>query len=293
MNLAQPEVTTFLDLKEYLVRYYEWRKTRDHKFSYATWAGELNIKSKSHLRFLVIGKRSLTERLIPLFIDKLEFDKREARYFELLVRYTQAHNLSAREQILEQLKKIAKKTPELTRIHDAKTFLSSRFSARLQILLTQNCVERSIPNLSKLLRTTPSEVRLCLELLERLGLAEKNETSSGVLIWKSKVHTFDIPDSADDESLRLFHLRSLEEAVKAVELPRQIRKFDSVFAILSETDYARMTQEISNVVNHFIQMGSSSSGHSRLYQINLNLIPVSEPFHQSENTQPRYSEVIL
>jgi len=259
----------------------------EDSFSYSVWAGELGITSKSYLRLLLIGKRSFSERLIPIFTTGLKLNKSSARYFETLARYHTAVTPSAREKYFLELRRLARTSVEFKKLTDAKAFLISPIAPKLQVLLTNHSLCRNVSNLSRLLKASSSETLHALEVLERLSLAERIETKSAEIRWKAKTAFFEVPNNADEESLRIFHRKSLHEAVKAIELPRETRKFDSAFLTLTENQYNSLVTDITEAIDSILSRYATVEevGSARVHQLNFNVVPVSEPFLQSGESQ--------
>lgn len=56
--MKKPNIFEYLDIISYLSDYYMYRKSIHSGFSYESWAAELELKSRSFLRMMVLGKKN-------------------------------------------------------------------------------------------------------------------------------------------------------------------------------------------------------------------------------------------
>ncbi|MGZ6442174.1 MAG: TIGR02147 family protein, partial [Pseudobdellovibrionaceae bacterium] len=274
----KPRIQQYLDLRKFLLAFYQWRKTSEAGFSYSQWAGELGFKSRSFLRLVVTGKRSITEKSIPLFVRGLNFNRTEADYFERLVRFSQAETLEHQEYRLQDLLQGRGTTFERTLVKDHHLLISSPLGPRLQVLLTLTDVKKTANNLAWLLGTTVEEVTPLLQSLERLGLASRGVNSAGIESWNASMNGIEVPEQLGNLSLQSYHRRSLEEAVEALSFPVETRAYQSAIFPLSEEEYGQFRKEMTGFLETMLGRYSSDCGEGRrIYQINLNVIPVSQP----------------
>jgi uncharacterized protein (TIGR02147 family) len=286
----RPEVTSFLVVSEYLQALYAWRKRKHRGFSYTTWADELGFKNRVFLRLIVVGKRSITENSIPLFIDGLKLKKSDGEYFSLLVRLNQAGNLSAREHYARELSLLRKRSGLRTEIRDQYLFLSSHLAPRLQVLISMDGLNRSPENLAWLLGTTRSKTQEMLEMLERLELARLEPGEDGAGQWVGTKKDFEVKQSLGNIALQSFHRRSLEEAISAIDSVPESRRYQSGILPLPADKLQSASEEINDFLRQFLDKYKVSQGSNRrLYQINLNIFPVSKPILQSASVGMRQS----
>lgn len=95
-------VFDFLDFREFLRSFYDWKKKAYADFSYSVFARRANLKSRSYLRLVISSKRNLTLEMLPRFAKGLELSENEAEAFKALVRFNQAKNLEVRTKAWEK-----------------------------------------------------------------------------------------------------------------------------------------------------------------------------------------------
>jgi uncharacterized protein (TIGR02147 family) len=291
-HLKAPAIWDFVEPVQFLKAQYQHRKSCESDFSFATWASELGLKSRSFLRLVLIGKRSLTEDLAHLFIQNLQLNKSETLYFTHLVGLHRASQLQTKEFHSREISKLRKKfllkrhaMVEVDRA-DLFDFLSSYQIPRLQTLLTIEDVEKTVPNLARLLKMKDSEVSLHLHTLQKLGLAEKSEGEARAEKWTATQSRIGAPDALGNIALQSFHRKSLEEAIQALTLPKETRRYQSLVLPLTMEQLQELNEEVQQTFQACLQKFEPQiGGEKRIYQINLNIIPVSESIDRPQKDE--------
>jgi uncharacterized protein (TIGR02147 family) len=99
-----PPIFTFFDFRAYLEAYREKRKELEPGFKHEYICRRLGqVNSKSYFANVVKGVKNVTPEFVNRFIDLLELDADEARYFRTLVQYNQTCNPKEKEYLLKQL----------------------------------------------------------------------------------------------------------------------------------------------------------------------------------------------
>jgi|GEM_PF-1431914 hypothetical protein, TIGR02147 len=288
-DILTPNLWDFADAVAFLKAYYEHRKAQSPHFSYAVWAEELGLKSRSFLRLVLVGKRSLTEDVAELIAKALKFNQTETRYLSHLVGLSRATSLEQKEmhsrEIAKLHEKFSLKNLEILEISkkDIFDFLSSYRMPRLQVLLTLNDIEKTEERLAQLLGIKTAEVVGQLAILQKIGLAEKDSRGQ----WIAKEGQVATADILGNVALQSFHRKSLEEAVEAIELPKESRRFQSLVMPLTEEQFQEVHTNLRSTLEKTLQKFESQEGHGKkVYQVNLNIIPVTGPILRDENHAP-------
>jgi len=289
-NFVKPNISDYLDYRKFMIDSYNFKKRNTKKFSYSRWAEKAGFKSRSFLRLVMLGERSLSSDSIRDVAKALELNKQETEFFFNLVSFNQSENFKNREFYLSRLMKtnVAKK---IVTIKDSYRFLTNPLTPRVQILLAVSGIEKTPERLAKILRASVLQVNQALESLKSLGLAYLDETNQQ---WNTQTHKFSLPDSVGNIALQSFHQKSLDEAKNAMTLPSHTRHYSSVLLVLSESEYQALVKEYDDFEKSIMLKYSITDGkNKRVYQLNKNLIPVSEILtiveHKTSITDPSTS----
>lgn len=291
--LESMKIWDFSNAIQYLRSYYEHKKNTEKNFSYATWALQMGIKSRSFLRLVLVGKRNLTNDVAEIISNTLPLSPLEKKYFLTLVQLENTRQLSDKVVLnssLQQLrKKYALKNHDFAEIQkqDLYDFFSSFQIPRLQVLISIENIDKSSTHLAQLLQMKESDVLSHLQTLNKLGLAKCENNQ-----WIATKKDLNTQDHPGDIALQSFHKKSLEEAIAAIALPATERKYQSLVLSLHEADFKAVHQELRGCLEQIVlkyadrNNRDQSNDPLKIYQINLNLIPVSSSILQENIPAP-------
>lgn len=289
MISQRPDARDFARMNDFLEATYQWRKSQERDFSYSSWARELGLNSRVFLKLIVTGKRSITERSLPLFLEKLQLSPAETPYFTALARLERATSARERETQLSELCRYRKIKNPSSPILDHYEFLSSPLAIRVQTTLTFEKGGWRASEIAELLSVKISEVQSCLRTLQKLSIAkeESEDTSVNTSRWFATLKQFEIPDQWGNEALQTLHRKSLEAATQAIGLPPEERRFQVLNLFLTPEELEETNQRVIEFYNTLMERYSNTKpSGARLYQAHLSLVPVSATILQAERSQP-------
>jgi uncharacterized protein (TIGR02147 family) len=279
------DVTNYLSANQFLSDYYLKRKELDPEFSYAEWASEIGFTNRSFLRQIVSGQRSITENTRKLLVAKLGLDELGQQYFSHLVWRANAKNDTERKHQSEALASILRLRFNRFEVKNHLDFLMSAEIPSLQVLLTYEDIDKTLVNLSRLLKAPEQKVLSWLEVLVNLKMAESYEQDD-VIRWKATTQSFSIPDQPGDVAVKHYHEKSLQKAISSLDLPTHTRKFRSLLLPLNEEQFAKAWQKLNEyAVTLLKEYDGLAFEDRRLYQINVNMVPVSEAKETAQDAE--------
>lgn len=280
MKHTKPQVFDYLDAYQYLQDYYTFRKKIDAGFSYEAWASELNFNSRSFLRMMIQGKKKLTEKIVSALAQNSFATKDEQDYFFCLVKYTQAPALKERQIFGQKLVQILKHQSSAQVVSESEDFISNPLMPRLLSLFSYDDIAKNSASFSGVLGVSEEQVVRALEVLHNLSLIEQPQKD----VWVSKVIAFRVPDNKGSLNLRKFHEKSLEEALKAFDMPKEVRRYKSLLLPMTTEDYQTFNQMLDDFAKEqMARHNPKTYSGRRLFQLNFNIYPVSE--HLGETTE--------
>lgn len=268
----KPYVKKYLDVFLFLQDSYQYRKNQDLTFSYDVWAKELGISDKSYVRFIVIGKRPINEKMTESLAHNLKLSDEDKKYFLTLVDYTQSKTRVQKELFGQKLISFLKSELDQIEIQAHYEFLSNPLLPRLQVFLSFHDLDQSSKNLSWLLGTSEEEIISGLRQLENLKLIQKSKDRF-VPIKKA----FKVSDNFGDIGLEAFYKSNLDAAQAAISLPKSERRFKSLFLPLNAEEFeAFLTNMDTFTKEQLFKFNPDEYADRRLYQVHFNIIPVSQ-----------------
>lgn len=97
-----PDLFSFADYREFLRRYYEFRRCQQPTFSYRFMSARLEI-DPGQLAHILQGKLHLPQRALAATLKLCRFDSRQAAFFEELVRLARSRKPEEIERCRERL----------------------------------------------------------------------------------------------------------------------------------------------------------------------------------------------
>ncbi|KYG64966.1 hypothetical protein AZI86_12285 [Bdellovibrio bacteriovorus] len=271
MSLQKPVIFEYLDLTQYLCDYVKFRKSAQNDFSYEKWADELGFKSRSYLRMIIIGKKKATESFEEAFVRQALYSAQEIEYFHFLILYSQCKTHKERQLYGKKLVLLIHEVSGQKEVVSQFTFLSDPVLPRLLILLSFDDLARNPQGLAPLINKSSEETLNCLKELESLDLAEHREG-----VWISKNKKFKVPNRYGDHAVRSFHENSLQEAMKAFDLPAELRRFRGLMLPLSQDELTELFGMLDVFANEvLLKFQSDRYEGRRLFQLNANILPIT------------------
>lgn len=269
----KPEIKKYLDVLKYLQDFYSYRKSQNRAFSYDVWAKQLGVSDKSYIRLLVLGKRPINPKVAAALCSNLELPPEEEVYFLNLIQYTQAKTREHKDLFGKKLVSLLRNELDRLEIQAHYEFLSNPILPRLQVMLSFKDISQSASNLAWLLGVKTEEADKGLEKLLQLGLVEKKNDG-----YSAVKKSFKVPDHFGHLGLDAFYRRNLEEAQNAIDLPKEERRFKSLFLPLNPDEFGEFLSNLQVFVNEqLFKFNADEYSGRRLYQAHFNLIPVTSP----------------
>ena len=273
MDMKKPVIFEYLDLTQYLGDYVKFRKAAQGDFSYEKWADELGFKSRSYLRMIIIGKKKATESFEEAFSRQSLFAPQEIEYFHFLILYSQCKTHKERQLYGKKLVHLIHEVSGQKEVASQFTFLSDPVLPRLLILLSFDDLSKNPVSLAPLIGKSTEETLNYLKELEALDLAEQIEG-----VWVSKNKKFKVPNRFGDHAVRSFHENSLQEAMKAFDLPAGLRRFRGLMLPLSQEELTELFGMLDVFANEvLLKFQSDRYEGRRLFQLNANILPITIP----------------
>lgn len=263
-----------MDYRKYLKDHYLERKAENPRFSYRFIARKVGFKSPGHFTQIIQGKADISFRLAFKFAQFMKLKKREADYFDLLVRFDQAKAQEEKRQYLERLSafvesKVKLLTEQQHRFFDKWYYMAIReilaffpFEGDYAALAAK--VEPSIRE---------SEAREAIEVLESLELIRKTPQGRYERVDPVLSTGYD----AATASLRKFQSATLDLAKEAMErLPREKRSISTLTLSLSEEAYKSIEEELKAFRRKLLAIAKNDEHVDRVVQFNFQLYPLSK-----------------
>lgn len=272
----RPAPQEYTDYRAYLRDMVAHLKATTKTFSYRAFAMRGGFGSVGFLKHLVEGERNLALKSVEKVARGLGLSEQEARSLELLVLLNDAQSDAERTRLLRRLRASAVRRQLCG---DDFELYSNWHVIPMRELLGLRGMSSEPAELAKRLwpRVGVREAKQALELLERLGIVERN--ASGELV--SKGGTIETAPQVKSLAVRNYHRDMLHRAAQSLEdLPQDDRNVTSVTVRLTDKQYQAVRTLIDSFENQVLETASESSqeqsvNDTEVYNLCLALVPAT------------------
>ncbi|HSQ42318.1 MAG TPA: TIGR02147 family protein [Fibrobacteraceae bacterium] len=281
------EIFEYTDYKEFLRDALIDRKSKDPRFTHRSACAHLGLHTSNYLLLLSQGKRNLNDDMARRIADYFRLPALETEYFMWMQRFGQANVAPDKEFYWHQMLSCRVKS-QTCDIQDSQYEYYSRwFNPVIRELVSIPGIKWDSRSLSKVLKPkVPAvQVRHSLALLERLGFISKQGNG-----WTKSAPSVATPPAVRSASVYRYHqdLITLASSALAKE-PGTTRNFSSVTLDLNAEEYKTLVLMLSKFRQDALGVCGSRGDSDRVYQLNLQLFPVSrtvgKPRRRRKKTQ--------
>lgn len=270
------DIYQFTHFRKYLEEYQAARMQSEPSFTRTEICNLLGLpKTRSYFADVLRGKK-VSPRMTAKFIEVLKLDRKEAKYFETMVKLDQAKTDAARSAAMEELLH-QHPNPQHILDSDAYEYYTHWYhSAMFAILDAMNVEDDLAPVQKRIFPKVPlGKLRDSLALLERLGLARKNEEG----FWKPTRESISSGPYNNAELIKQYQLQCFELSKQALITPPKMPTIMSTLTFsISSNAYKKLEAELQEFKTKARRIISEDNEKADgVYQMNLHLFPNLEP----------------
>ncbi|MBR4348735.1 MAG: TIGR02147 family protein [Fibrobacter sp.] len=264
------DIFQFTHFRKFLEEYQAARAKVEPGFTRTEICNMLGLeKSRSYFADVLRGKK-VSPRMVAKFIEVLELDKKEAKYFETLVQLDQAKSDAARNAAMQEILKLHPNPQHIVN-EDAYEYYSRWYnSALFAILDAMDVTDDMAPVQKRIFPKVPlGKLKESLALLERLGLARKNEEG----FWKPTKESISSGPYNNADLIKQYQLQCFELSKQALMTPPKKPTVMSTltFSISSEA-YKKLEAELQEFKAKARRIiGEDKEKADGVYQMNIHL----------------------
>jgi uncharacterized protein (TIGR02147 family) len=262
----------YTDYCAYLRDFYEERRKKFPFFSYRFFGQKVGVDPGNLVKILQ-EKRHLSAAGIKSFIAYAKFSGREAKYFETLVQFKKAKREEDNKIQFEKLMAIQRIDPYRLEPMQYEFYLKWYYTVILALLHGidfqgdyKALGERTRPPI------TAKQARESVELLLKLNLIRKEPT--GAFVPTNNVIT--TGEQWKSMAIHTFQKQSIQLALDSLEgfSPAE-RDISTVTIAVSSDEIDEIKRITSEYRRTILQIASASEKAGRVYQLNIQLFPLS------------------
>lgn len=264
----------YIDYRVFLEDFYTEKKRSVRHYSYRLFAQKAGVKSPIFLKQVIEGKRNLTRRMIEQFIPALNLTDKEAHFFKSLVLFNQAKNAQEKQEHYSVMLGMMEYVKEHQLTADHYQYFGMWYTSVIRELVCLHDFREDHDLVAKTVYPPirVSEVKKTIELLQRLGLIDKQRDGS----YRQTSAAIVSGDPMVALARRSFNSEMLVRAREANEmvLPAE-RNVSGITMGISKACYDVILTEMAAFKERIKVIVNQDERSSRVYQLNMQLFPVS------------------
>jgi len=272
--MAMPQILEYSDYREYLRDALEGLRDVRPWFS-LRWLGKQLELDPGNLVKVIQRERHLPGRCIAPLATELGLTARDTEYLQRLVEFGKATTTEKTRVAYERLLDLKYAKPEVLG-HSQYAFYRDWRCTAILGLLHLDGVRGTEAEIADTLepRSTPAEVRRILELLHGLGMVEPLRGGR----WRAGKSLLSTGEKWKDLAVRTFQKETLHLAERALDqIAPDERDITTATVTLGRDDLAKVREMAREFRRAVLALATGSSSPERVYQLNLQLFPLSRP----------------
>ncbi|MBX7149578.1 TIGR02147 family protein [bacterium] len=274
-ELKPVNIYSYVDYRLYLKAMREHLKSTTAHFSDRYFAALAGLGSSSYFRMVLEGKRNLKSITATKFAQGLKLNKKETRYFELMVLFNQAKTEALRDQYFAEMMALAPKIRAQGIQNDQLEYVkNSLYVIIREMSILPHFKDDPVWIAENLYKNVKSaQVAEALALLERLGLVTRDQ--DGRLRHTHKALESP-PDTTASEYIS-YHRQALTDAKEAITYaPYMLWDASSKTIVVSKNKIPQVMKRLREFQDELdILLQEDPATCDEVFQINMQLFPVT------------------
>jgi uncharacterized protein (TIGR02147 family) len=274
LKRTMPNIFDYTDHRLFLRDAYQAKHAKDYSFSHRHIVACLGVKSVAVFQHFLTGRNVISDKHVKQLAAIFELNKKEAEFFELLVRFNQATKAPERRDLLSELSGFVRANQNLVKPLQY-AFYDQWYYSAVRAALSYYDFKGDYAELASLFNppVTMTQARHTLRLLEDLGLVRRD--SDGFPRPTTQLIT--TGNQADAVALSKHLIQMLDLARGALDnVPREHRELSSITLSLSEQTLELVRKEITRCRYRLLDLVRKDPSPDRVYQASFQIFPLTK-----------------
>lgn len=270
------DVFQYVDYRRYLQEWFEAQKKVDDRFSHRHFARKAGVRSPSLLKEVVAGRRNLSSTTLEGFMQACRLKGEAASFFRSLVQFDQADNEEEKREawlLISASRRFRSARPIDSAMME---YLSHWFIPAIRELALCGDLLDDPAAVARRLHPviSVSEARLALTTLKDLGMLQlEGEFLRARDVSVATAHEL------TGYGVESYHRQMLTRAIDSIGgVPQEQRHVLGLTVAIPESLMPTLKAELDALQERLLHLcDEQAQGAERVYQVNLNVIPLSTP----------------
>lgn len=277
--MKKPNLFRYDNYRHFLRDWFAWMKEVKPGFSHRAFSHWAGFHSPNQLLLVIQGKRNIALPSLGRYFKTLKLNKTESRYFEALVKFNQADDMTAKKGYFHELSTYWLRKGSFLEPRQYDYLSHWHYTAIREMVSLKDFVENGTWIAKKLgSLITPGQAKEAVAGLLGLGLLKRNP--NGRLAQTAQYVT--TGDEVASVAAHLYHEQMMVLALESLKkVPSSERNITALTFTMRKEDYGAVVDEINACRKRIVaalqnREAPAHGGDDALYQLNLHLFPVTK-----------------
>jgi uncharacterized protein (TIGR02147 family) len=264
----------YTDYRVYLKECLAALKESGTKLTNRSFAHSVGVASSSWLTEVLGGTKGISKSLANKISQALHHSKKESRYFETLVSFNQAKTVDERNFYYRELTALKSSVNPSVVNKDQYDYYTTWYHSVIRSLIGIVRFKSDFKGLAQLVSPpiTPAQAKQSIKLLESLGFIHKKDDG----YYEIKDRAITTGDYGTALAISNFQQETMKLAFESLDrYPKQERDISTVTMGISRQGFEKIKEEANAFRRKIIAIANEDSNIERVFQMNLQLFPVS------------------
>lgn len=275
MSSKAPSVYEYLDHLQFMKATVEHLKERG-RYSARMFARRAELKSPSHLKMIMDGKRKMAPETIQKVAKGLNLKTTEARFFELLVLFNQAKSETDKDGFYKRLLHFKKFIKIQKATADQYEYFSNWYNVVVREALTTRWADQPIEKLANAIGISQAKCKEAIKLLESLELIKK--TKKGWVAAEGGIQT---DQEIQSLVVRNYHKQMIEKSLESLEQHEPTdRDMSGLTIAVRKEQLSEIKKRVAELRRELNAVYSADKEADQIYQLNIQFFPMIEELEE-------------
>lgn len=279
MASVKKTIFHYTDYRNYLFDTYRQMKSKRTACSHRYIEQHVGI-SQGYFSRILKGEKNISDGVIMKFVQFLKLSHNEGKFFENLVKFSQADDQTIKNLYYSRMMALASPTV-IPLAREQFTYFNELHHVAVRALVEMIPISDTadLDMAGKLLHppVSASKFRDSLQLLEKLKLIAKN----GEGLYQVTDTIVSSGNHPGNMMIRNFLQNSLKRAADALStVPEKERMASTMTVSVSSRTYEQMIELLTATRQEINKLVEQDSDPSRIYQLSMNLVPISQQINK-------------
>jgi uncharacterized protein (TIGR02147 family) len=267
------KIFEYTNYRLYLKDFYEDKKNREG-YTLRDFSTAAGMNSSSWLLHLIKGVKNLSNETTVKVAKVLGLTHDESEYFELLVHFTQAKISDTKDYFYKKMMSY-KRELNVAQINDEQyDYYTKWYHPVIRSLVSKVSFGENYALLGRKLspRITTTEAKRSVQLLERLGLIQKDAAGA----WMQSAPVLSTGNEVMSLNVVNYHKQVSKLAEGAFDRsPPELRDISALTMGIGIKEFSEIKAKVQTFRREIMEIAIQSKEADRVYQLNFQFFPVS------------------